>query len=73
MAKLAKTFPKKMWKLKAINSVPSVRLFLSTAGDMFEKYPELKNSILFQALQALVCENIVRQENEAIEHKLTIF
>ena len=56
MAKLSKKFPKTMWKIKATNSVPSVCSFLSKEGDMFEKYYELQNTILFQALQVMVCE-----------------
>ena len=54
--KLAKKSPKIMLKLKATNSVPSVRSLLSTAGDMFEKYYDLQNSIVFQALLAMVFE-----------------
>ena len=55
MEKLEK-FPKAMWKLKTTHSVPSVRSLLSTAGDMFEKYPDIQNSIVCQALWATVCE-----------------
>ena len=56
--KLAKKVPKIMLKLKATNSVPSVRSLLSTAGDMFEKYYDLQNSIVFQALLAMVFEKL---------------
>ena len=70
--KLAKHFPPKMWKLKATNSVPSVCLFLSTAGDMFEKCPELQNYILFQDLQTMVCENF-GTKNADVDPKLMSF
>ena len=62
-------FPKAMWKLKTTHSVPSVRSLLSTVDDMFEKYPDIKNSIVFQALWATVCEKNAKK-NAAVDPKL---
>ena len=47
MAKLATQVLKTEYKLKDTNSIPSVRSLLSKAGDMFENYPLLQDSIIF--------------------------
>ena len=62
MVKLATKVPKTEYKLKDTNYVPSVRSFLSKAGDMFEKYPFLQDYFVFQALRAMVFEKCVSRK-----------
>ena len=62
-----------MWKLKATDSVPSGIVFLSKAGNIFEKYSKPQNSIVFQALRTMVYEKIVVKKNASVEPKLVSF
>ena len=73
MAKLATQLLKIEYKLKGTNHVPRVRSFLSKSVDMFEKYPLLQDSIVFQALHAMVFEKCVSIKNPAIKPKLMRF
>ena len=73
MAKLATQVPKTEYKLKDTNYILSVRSLLSKAGDIFEKYPLLQDSIVFQYLRAMVFEKCVNRKNPAINLKLMIF